>query len=102
MSQGKSVPADRRAQGLHPHQSRPAPPAGEDRPVLLSPPQTEDLLDWLLACPEKGSLVPIESASTATLGSPIRELELELRHRAGYAVHPVAPGEFDAWEAPDE
>jgi metal-responsive CopG/Arc/MetJ family transcriptional regulator len=26
-----------------------------------------------------------------------RELELELRHRAGYAANPVAPGEFDVW-----
>jgi len=25
-----------------------------------------------------------------------RELALELRHRAGYAAHPVASGEFDA------
>jgi Arc/MetJ-type ribon-helix-helix transcriptional regulator len=23
---------------------------------------------------------------------------LELRHRAGYAAHPVVPGEFDAWD----
>jgi metal-responsive CopG/Arc/MetJ family transcriptional regulator len=27
-----------------------------------------------------------------------RELELELRHRAGYAAKPVTPGEFDVWE----
>lgn len=28
-----------------------------------------------------------------------RELELELRHRAGYAAKPIGPGELDAWEA---
>jgi len=27
-----------------------------------------------------------------------RELEKELRHRAGYTAKPVTPGEFDAWE----
>jgi metal-responsive CopG/Arc/MetJ family transcriptional regulator len=27
-----------------------------------------------------------------------RELELERRHRAGYAAKPVEPGEFDVWE----
>jgi len=27
------------------------------------------------------------------------EQELERRHRAGYEAKPVAPGEFDTWEA---
>jgi metal-responsive CopG/Arc/MetJ family transcriptional regulator len=26
------------------------------------------------------------------------ELELERRHRAGYAAKPVTPGEFDGWD----
>lgn|SRR5579864_4912906 len=33
----------------------------------LSPPLNQGLLDWLLACPEKGFFVPIESESTDTL-----------------------------------
>lgn len=40
---------------------------GEYRLVRLSPPKNEGLLDWLLACPEKGFFVPIESESTGTL-----------------------------------
>ena len=40
---------------------------GEYRLVRLSPPQNEGLLDWLLACPEKGFFVSIESESTDTL-----------------------------------
>ena len=40
---------------------------GEYRLVRLSPPKNEGLLDWLLACPEKGFFVPIESESTDTL-----------------------------------
>lgn len=40
---------------------------GEYRLVLLAPPRNEGLLDWLLACPEKGYFVPIESESTDTL-----------------------------------
>ncbi len=28
-----------------------------------------------------------------------QELELERRHRAGYAAKPVVPGELDGWEA---
>jgi hypothetical protein len=34
---------------------------GEYRLVRLSPPKNQGLLDWLLACPEKGFFVPIES-----------------------------------------
>jgi AbrB family looped-hinge helix DNA binding protein len=33
----------------------------------LSPPN-EGLVNWLLACPQKGYFVPIESQSTDTLG----------------------------------
>jgi AbrB family looped-hinge helix DNA binding protein len=40
---------------------------GEYRLVRLSPPKNEGLLDWLLACPEKGFFVPIEPESTDTL-----------------------------------
>jgi AbrB family looped-hinge helix DNA binding protein len=32
-----------------------------------SPPPNEGVVDWLLACPEKGFFVPIESESTDTL-----------------------------------
>jgi AbrB family looped-hinge helix DNA binding protein len=40
---------------------------GEYRLVRLKPPVNEGLVDWLLACPEKGFFVPIESESTDTL-----------------------------------
>jgi AbrB family looped-hinge helix DNA binding protein len=40
---------------------------GEYRLVRLKPPLNEGLVDWLLACPEKGFFVPIESDSTDTL-----------------------------------
>ncbi|HEV7238238.1 MAG TPA: AbrB/MazE/SpoVT family DNA-binding domain-containing protein [Thermoanaerobaculia bacterium] len=40
---------------------------GEYRLVRLTPPPNEGLVDWLLACPEKGFFVPIESESTDTL-----------------------------------
>src|SRR5262245_54284921 len=40
---------------------------GEYRLVRLAPPPNEGLVDWLLACPEKGYFVPIESESTDTL-----------------------------------
>jgi AbrB family looped-hinge helix DNA binding protein len=40
---------------------------GEYRLIRLSPPKNQGLLDWLLACPEKGFFVPIESESTDTL-----------------------------------
>jgi AbrB family looped-hinge helix DNA binding protein len=39
---------------------------GEYRLVRLSPPRNQGLLDWLLACPEKGFFVPIESESEST------------------------------------
>lgn len=40
---------------------------GEYRLVRLTPPRNQGLLSWLLACPEKGFFVPIQSESTDTL-----------------------------------
>jgi AbrB family looped-hinge helix DNA binding protein len=40
---------------------------GEYRLVRLSPPRNQGLLEWLLACPEKGFFVPIESEPTDSL-----------------------------------
>jgi AbrB family looped-hinge helix DNA binding protein len=40
---------------------------GEYRLIRLSPPRNQSLLKWLLACPEKGFFVPIESESTDAL-----------------------------------
>lgn len=40
---------------------------GEYRLVRRMPPPNEGVVDWLLACPEKGYFVPIESESTDTL-----------------------------------
>ena len=40
---------------------------GEYRLVRRRPPPNEGLVDWLMACPEKGYFVPIESESTDTL-----------------------------------
>ncbi|MBN1417294.1 MAG: AbrB/MazE/SpoVT family DNA-binding domain-containing protein [Planctomycetes bacterium] len=40
---------------------------GEYRLVRCEPPPNEGLVDWLLACPEKGWFVPIESESTDSL-----------------------------------
>ena len=41
--------------------------SGEYRLVRQLPPPNDGLVDWLLACPEKGYFVPIESGSTDTL-----------------------------------
>jgi len=41
--------------------------ADEYRLRRVSPAPNEGLVDWLLACPEKGYFVPIESESTDTL-----------------------------------
>lgn len=41
--------------------------SGEYRLVRLKPVANEGVVDWLLACPEKGFFVPIESESTDTL-----------------------------------
>jgi AbrB family looped-hinge helix DNA binding protein len=40
---------------------------GEYRLSRSQPPSNEGLVDWLLACPEKGYFRPIESESTDTL-----------------------------------
>ena len=40
---------------------------GEYRLVRREPAPNTGLVDWLLACPEKGFFVPIESESTDTL-----------------------------------
>ena len=40
---------------------------GEYRLLRRQPPPNEGLVDWLLACPEKGYFVRIESESTDTL-----------------------------------
>jgi AbrB family looped-hinge helix DNA binding protein len=40
---------------------------GEYRLVRCTPPPNKGLVEWLLACPEKGFFVPIESESTDTL-----------------------------------
>ena len=41
--------------------------ADEYRLRRVTPAPNEGLVDWLLACPEKGYFVPIESESTDTL-----------------------------------
>ena len=40
---------------------------GQYRLVRLAPPPNHGLVDWLLACPEKGFFTPLESESTDTL-----------------------------------
>jgi AbrB family looped-hinge helix DNA binding protein len=40
---------------------------GEYRLVRTAVPPNEGVVDWLLACPEKGFFVPIESESTDTV-----------------------------------
>jgi AbrB family looped-hinge helix DNA binding protein len=40
---------------------------GEYRLLRLAVPPNEGLVDWLLACPEKGFFTPIDSESTDTL-----------------------------------
>jgi AbrB family looped-hinge helix DNA binding protein len=40
---------------------------GEYRLVRKDPPPNEGLVDWLLACPDKGFFTPIPSESTDTL-----------------------------------
>lgn len=41
--------------------------ADEYRLTRVSPAPNEGLVDWLLACPQKGYFVPIDSESTDTL-----------------------------------
>ena len=70
-SKGQIVlPADlRRRDGVEPGQEFDIEriDRGEYRLVRREPVPNEDLLEWLLACPEKGFFVPIESESTDTL-----------------------------------
>ncbi len=40
---------------------------GEYRLIRRSPPPNQGVIDWLLACPEKGFFVPLESESTDSL-----------------------------------
>jgi AbrB family looped-hinge helix DNA binding protein len=40
---------------------------GEYRLVRRTAPPNEGVVDWLLACPEKGFFVPVESESTGAL-----------------------------------
>jgi AbrB family looped-hinge helix DNA binding protein len=40
---------------------------GEYRLIRREPPPNDGLVDWLLACPQKGYFVPIESESTDEL-----------------------------------
>ena len=40
---------------------------GEYRLVRVEAPANQGVIDWLLACPDKGFFVPIESESTDTL-----------------------------------
>ena len=40
---------------------------GEYRLVRRAPPPNQGLVDWLLACPQKGFFVPVASESTDTL-----------------------------------
>ncbi len=40
---------------------------GEYRLVRLSPPPNDGVVEWLLACPEKGYFIPIEGESTDEL-----------------------------------
>jgi AbrB family looped-hinge helix DNA binding protein len=41
--------------------------AGEYRLVRRSPPPNRGVVEWLLACPDKGYFVPIESEPTSEL-----------------------------------
>ena len=64
------LPADiRRQDGIEPGQEFEVEriDRGECRLVRCSPPLNEGLVDWLLACPDKGFFVPVESGSTDTL-----------------------------------
>ena len=40
---------------------------GEYKLVRRAPPSNQGLIDWLLACPQKGYFVPVDSESTGTL-----------------------------------
>jgi AbrB family looped-hinge helix DNA binding protein len=59
----------RRQDGIEPGQEFEIDRIGRGRYqlVFLSPPRNQGLVDWLLACPEKGFFTPIESESTDSL-----------------------------------
>jgi AbrB family looped-hinge helix DNA binding protein len=63
------LPAEfRRRDGIRPGQEFEIERIGADEYRLIRvAPSNEGLVDWLLACPEKGWFVPIESESTDTL-----------------------------------
>ena len=64
------LPADiRRRDGIEPGQEFEVEriDRGEYRLVRRSPPPNEGVVDWLLACPDKGFFVPVESESTDAL-----------------------------------
>ena len=64
------LPADiRRKDGIEPGQEFEVEriDRGEYRLVRRAPRPNEGVVDWLLACPDKGFFVPIESESTDVL-----------------------------------
>ncbi len=64
------LPADiRRRDGIEPGQEFDVEriDCGEYRLVRRAPRPNDGLVDWLLACPDKGYFVPLESESTDTL-----------------------------------
>ena len=64
------LPADiRRRDGIEPGQEFEVEriDRGEYRLVRRAPRPNEGVVDWLLACPDKGFFVPIESESTDAL-----------------------------------
>lgn len=63
------LPAEfRRRDGIQPGQEFEIERVGADEYRLTRvAPSNEGLVDWLLACPEKGWFVPVESESTDTL-----------------------------------
>ena len=63
------VPAGEQRDGIEPGQQFEIEriDRGEYRLVRREPPPNEGLVEWLLACPEKGFFVPVESESTHSL-----------------------------------
>src|SRR5437016_14526332 len=60
---------------------------GEYRLVRRQPPPNEGLIDWLMACPEKGYFVPIESESTDRVAGIGFRRRLGTAARADQHVH---------------
>ena len=65
------LPAEIRRQMMPSKPDRPltsnASNAGEYKLVRRAPPSNQGLVDWLLACPQKGYFVSVASESTAVL-----------------------------------